>query len=151
MQKLYLSDPLADLLERSGLSPKQVNMSLERQARLRYPTVLAPGHVYLRQIREHTGVNVVMISRRYRRLLVQIEQMKNGKWQWIYKERSQTDIEFACPADIPHTLEAALPGRPLNSLIDPTTPALGCLIIDACSRDRHGWLNPSIKPGWRAI
>lgn len=148
MHDHYLSDPLDDLLQRAGLSPVKVDMALERLARLWQPTVLKPGHVYLRQIRERTDINVVGISRRYRRLLVEIEQFKDKQLLWRYHERSRSDCAFACAGQIPHTVGDALLGQPLRTLVVPT-PAIGAVTIDSLSRDRAGWLDLKVTPEWR--
>ncbi|RSY81993.1 hypothetical protein DAH66_14075 [Sphingomonas koreensis] len=148
MPKSYLSDPLDDLLQRSGLSAAKIDMSLERLARLWQPTVLKPGHPYLRQIQQRTGVNVVGIARRYRRLLVEIEQLEDAKLRWRYHERSRSDCVFACAGQIPHTLGDALRGRPLRALIIPT-PALGEMTIDTVLHDPDGRLDLRVTPQWR--
>ena len=148
MSSSYLSHPFDDLLRRSGLSPTKIDMSLERLARMWQPTVLKPGHVYLRQIRDRTGINVVGISRRYRRLLVEIQQLEDEALLWRYHERSRSDCVFSCAGQIPHALGDALPGRALRALIIPT-PALGEMTIDSVWHDPDGWLDLKVTPQWR--
>ncbi len=150
MSDRYLSDPLEDLLERAGLSPVNINMALDELANTWQPTVLKPGHVLLGRIRERTDVNVVGISRRYRRLLVEIKQFKAEKFRWHYHERNRSNCFFACEGDVPHTVSDNLPGGPLRALIVPT-PALGAVTIDRLSRDRVGWLNLTVTPQWRVF
>lgn len=150
MPTSYLSDPLDDLLQRTGLSATRVDEALERLARDWQPTVLKPGHAYLQLIRERTGINVVGIQRRYRRLLVEIEQFEDKHCRWRYHERSRSDCVFACVDNIPHTIGDALPGRPLRALIVPT-PAIGAVMIDSLSRDPEGWLTLAVTPEWRSF
>jgi hypothetical protein len=148
MADRFISEPLDDLLQRSGLTPDMVDTSLERLARLGQPTALKPGHAYLRQIHAHSGVDVVGISRRYRRLLVEIEQRKGRELLWRYHERSRSNCVFACPGQIPHTFGAALVGQQLRKLAVPTT-TLGAVTIDSVSHADAGWLDVEVTPRWR--
>lgn len=148
MQNRYISDPLDDLLQRSGLSPAKIDNAIEQLALRWAPTILRPGHDYLRQINDHTNINVVAISRKYRRLFVEIEQYKGGKAIWHYHERSRTACVFACLGIIPHTVESALVGRPLRSLIIPT-PAIAATVVENTSREREGWMTLSVTPQWQ--
>lgn len=150
MPSSYLSDPLDDLLQRASMSPARVDKELDRLARDWQPTILKPGHEYLRQIRERTGINVVGIQRRYRRLLVEIMQFKDEQWVWRYHERSRSDCVFACAGEIPHTIGDALPGRPLRALTVPTS-AIGAVIIDNLSRNPDGGLSLAVTPEWRTF
>ena len=64
MQQRYVSDPLDDLLQRSGLSPAKIDEALEGLAAAWQPTILKPGHPYLHQVRDRVGIDVVAIARR---------------------------------------------------------------------------------------
>ncbi len=87
MTKRHVSQPLSGLLRQAGIACDDVDSALDRQAARWVHTVLRHGHPYVRRLRASTGFNVVGISRKYRRLLIDIEQRgPDGGMLWHYRE-----------------------------------------------------------------
>ncbi|MEO9131306.1 MAG: hypothetical protein ABI240_08870 [Sphingomonas sp.] len=145
-----LSYVLDELLERSDLLLGEIDQSLQQLAATGQPTTLKPGHPCLRQVHDRTGINLVGISRRYRRLLAEIEQVENGALKWRYREQSRTECLFMCRGVIPHAVGIALISQPLRRLIVPTGP-LGEATIESLIHDPDGWLELTVAPQWRRI
>lgn len=151
MTKQYVSEPLLALLRQTGVSPRDVDAAIERQANRWAHTLLRQGHACVRRIRAATGLEVVGIARKYRRLLVEIEQHgTDGAIAWHYKEVGRTGGTFRCKAAVPDTVLAALPGRALGDLIQPF-PALSTTRIDAVDVVHDGWIELTVTPGWQAF
>lgn len=145
----HVSAPLLDLLTRSDLTAEGVDKALEQMAARGRPAMLRADHPCLAQMRERTGIGVVSIARRYKRLLVEIEQDDERGPIWRYSERGRDQCLFHVKVTLGATLQAALIDKPLARLIEPTA-ALGMAIIEDIATDRQGWLDLIVKPRWIA-
>lgn len=111
---------------------------------------LYPGHAAMDDLREATGLNIVEIGRRHRRLLIKIEELINRRPGWAYREVSLKNCIFICPGIIPDAHKSALIGRPLSSLVDPH-PALNDVRIKHISDSVDGWSEVYVDPDWIAL
>lgn len=151
MTKRHMSQPLSALLRQAGLACDDVDSALDRQAARWAHTVLRHGHPYVRRLRTSTGFNAVGIARKYRRLLIDIEQRgSDGGMLWHYREFGRANCLFRCKGVIPDTTLAALPGRTLGSLIQPY-PALSATRIHDAVATRDGWIEMTVEPGWQVF
>ncbi|MFK3889786.1 hypothetical protein [Sphingomonas sp. NPDC079357] len=151
MTKRSVSDPLLALLQQAGLAPEDIDKALDRQAARWTHTLLRHGHPYVRRLRTSTGFNAVGISRRYRRLLIDIEQRgSDGGLLWHYREFGRANCLFRCKGAIPDTTLTALPGRLLGNLIQPY-PALSAATIHDAVATRDAWIELTVEPGWQVF
>lgn len=148
MIKRKVSEPLLALLVQTGITPAAVDAALTHQIARWAQALLRQSHPYVRRVRT-TGVHVVGIARKYRRLLVSIEQRgRNNELLWHYHEYSPRQCFFRCVGTVPETAVAALAGRPLGDLIQ-TFPALSMGIIDTAQSTHDGWLDLTLTPSWQ--
>ena len=151
MAKRSVSDPLLALLQQASLAADDVDQALDRQAALYAHTILRHGHPYVRDLRIGTGFNVVGISRKYRRLLIDMEQRgPDGGLLWHYRELGRANCLFRCKGVIPETALAALPGRSVGSLIQPYR-ALSAATIHDAEMTPDGWIELTVEPTWQVF
>ncbi|MEH6756947.1 MAG: hypothetical protein V7676_05505 [Parasphingorhabdus sp.] len=148
MIKLWVSHPLADLLDRVGLLPDYVDAQLEERIEKRAAAILGYGDEVPKKIRTETGFEVVAISRAHGRLLVHIEQRKSEVLRWTYREHSRNHCIFECPGIMPNTYQASLLGKPLAELAKPGFAASEA-IIESIVPFADGWIKAHVAPIWR--
>lgn len=143
----WISEPLHELLEQTGIMPVEINAALERVPKSA-PMVLRSSHPFLRRIRAATGINVAMISRKHRRLTIWIEQIVDGRVAWVYREHSRNDCKMILRGVIPVGIQLVLIGEPLGKLID-LTPALSRAVIEEIAELPGAAFDVKIAPAWR--
>ena len=148
MTRRYVSQPLLEMLRQADLTSDHVNSALDWQMARWTHASLPHSHPYMRRFRTGTGLNAVAISRKYRRLLVNIEQRgPDGGMLWHYREVGRTNCQFHCKGVIPAASLAALPGKSLNVLIQPH-PALSAAEIRAAVATCDGWIELTLALSW---
>ena len=150
MLRRWLSDPLLNLLRQSPLGPVDIDASLDGLAGRRDVAKLRPGDAAIDDLRQATGLNVVEVGRRQRRLLMRIEELTNPGRGWAYREMSLNNCIFTCQGTIPDVCKLALIGRPLSSLFEPH-PALNNVRIKHVTESDDGWSEVHFDPDWIAF
>jgi hypothetical protein len=144
----YVSEPLLALLQRAGIAARDVDDALDRQALRWAHTLLRHGDPSVCQLREGSGINVVGIARKYRRLLTEIEQRAaDGSTAWHYRELGRAGSAFRC-APVPATALAALPGRRLGDLIKIDSALAHVTIVEVTRSDSES-IELVIAPRWQ--
>lgn len=152
MSSSYVSKPLLAMLESAGLAAPAVARSIIRQTDKNcYPVLRAP-HPYIRRLRDATALHVVEIALRYGRLLVSIEQMKDGRIHWMYREFNSRYCSFQCRAQLPASVAIALRRKPLSIVTDEIDILANVRIagLDEVSAS-NGWLSLKLSPEWIAF
>ncbi len=124
-----------------------LDASLEALAGRRDVAKLHPGHALINDLRQATGLNVVEVGRRHRRLLVTIEELTHRRPGWAYREVSLNSCIFTCPGTIPDVHKSVLIGGPLSSLAHPH-PALNNVRIKDITDSADGWSEVHVDPDW---
>jgi hypothetical protein len=143
----HLSRPMASMLEAAGLTVDIVDDAIGEQIAKGRPSALRVGHPLVDRLRAETGLGVVLVGRRYRRLMLEIEQPVERAMRWIYREHSPVRSEFLCRGKIPETFAAGLGGEPLSRIADPPWQ-IGTAIIETVTVLHDGWLSVAITPCW---
>lgn len=151
MTKRRVSDPLLSLLEQAALSCSDVDSTLDRQAARWAHPVIRHSHIHVRRVRTSTRIGVVAISRRYRRLLVDVEHRgPDGVMLWHYRELGRANCLFRCNGVVPRGALAVLLGASLGNLIQPY-PALSAATVKAAELARDGWIELTVEPAWHVF
>lgn len=152
MSKSYVSKPLLAMLESAGIAAPAVARSITRQTDKNcYPVLRAP-HPYIRQLRNASGLHVTEVSWRYGRLLVTIEQMKDGRIHWTYREFNSRHCSFQCRVELPETLAIALRGKPLSNLTNDIDVLADVRIAGPDDQSAtSGWSCLKLSPDWIAF
>ncbi|TPG22273.1 hypothetical protein EAH87_00135 [Sphingomonas koreensis] len=79
--------------------------------------MLRADHPLPAALRQATGVDVVTIARRYRRLLLEVDTEYGDRRRWHYQELRRHRTVLKCHTSLPDTLAAAAVGRTLSELI----------------------------------
>ncbi len=149
LPKRYVSVPLLRMLQASAVAPSTIQKALARHTeKFGYP-VLRVGHPYISRIRSATGLDVTDIAWRYGRLLVSIEQIKDGRIHWFYREFKSSHCSFRCPGELPDAILIGLRGRPLAAVTDAIEPLADVSIVS--EDEEHvsaGWLSLKLAPKW---
>ena len=149
MADRYISKPLLQIISAAKITPAAVHRSITTRSNKHTYPVLTLGHPYVRRVRAATNLDVIGISWRYGRLLVSVEQMKDRRIYWFYKELKGSHCSFRFPAEIPHTVLGSLAGKSLKVVIDEISP-LADVIIAGPDEDyaTPGWLCLKLAPEW---
>lgn len=134
------------------ITPSAVHTSIVKSRASNQHPRLRPGHVYLRRIREASGLNVIEIAFRYGRLLMKIEQLKDRRISWFYNEYKGSLCAFRCPGQVPETALIAARGRPLSTIVNLPAP-LGPIKIAGVEEEyaHGGEVSLKLAPGWIAF
>lgn len=146
--KRHLSLPLLELLTQASLHPNDLDAALDLRARQGTCTHLQAGHAFLRQIVATTGINVVDVGRRSRRLFMTIDQHASARPAWRYVEINKVCWRLLCEGCLPDTLKSALSKAPVSQLIQPTPAIAGASIEQVRQKDAN-WLEVTITPQWQ--
>jgi hypothetical protein len=143
----WISQALEDLLSNANLDAGKLNAVIERRLVREDDARMRPGDYYPRMIRKRTGMPVVRISRRHRRLLAVVESRSPF---WSYNEYSSNCCELRFWAWIPETMKIALVGR-IAGHLTATTPVVDVLPIAAFNDPpwSAGWIEARLAPVWR--
>lgn len=145
--KRQVSGPGLELLRQASIAPDALDSALGDLVGAGACAILRPNHPILEGIRQATRINVVNVSRRSRYLLITIEQQKDGKPSWQYREQSPRRCVFSCRGQLPAAIEVALNGELLEKLVRPTI-ALHRTVIQQIDPTGEGWLNVDVTPAW---
>lgn len=148
--KRHVSSPASELFRRAQVPPEDFDRALGGLVQAGASAILRRNHPLLESVRQATEINVVGVSRRSHYLLMTIEQHKDGKPSWQYREHSPRRCVFSCRGEIPATIEMALNGELLETLVKPTM-ALRKTVIRHVGPTGEGWLNVDVKPAWHSF
>lgn len=148
--KRRLSSPTNALLNHAGVTPGAIDAAIDDLVRAKASAVLHANHPTVAQIRRTTGINLVQIARRSRYLLIDIEQQTETGPLWQYREITPRHCNFACRGQLPVSIEIALNGELLETLVIPTVAMKG-LRIDTVGDTGDGWLSVDVTPAWHVF
>lgn len=145
--KRRLSRPTSALLGQADVVPDAVDSAIDELVTGKSSAVLRANHPIVQQVRHTTGINLVQISRRSRYLLITVEQHSEVGPVWQYRETTPRDCVFACPGQLPPSIEEALNGELLEKLVMPAV-AMREVRIDHVGDTGDGWLSVQVTPTW---
>ncbi|CAM3273432.1 hypothetical protein SPAN111604_14315 [Sphingomonas antarctica] len=149
MTSSYLSRPLLTMLGAADVDVRDVQKEIAQQmGGNRYP-VLRSDHLFVRRVREATGVHLTVIAWRYNRLLMSIEQIKDGRIHWMYHEFKSSQCSFRCRTQQSAVVTGALRRKHFAVVTD----KIGVLAdVRIAGLDEHsaseGWLSLKLAPEW---
>lgn len=142
-----ISGPAQALLDRAGVSPEEIDTALGEMVSGKGIAILRAHHPLIRHIQQTTSINIVQIARRSRTLLIEIEQQRDNKPFWNYREHRPRWCTFSCPGILPDTIEIALHDQLLDKVVESAIAMTGTKITDVSKTD-DGWLRFNVVPPW---
>lgn len=143
----WLSAPLSQLLANTPVTAAELDAEFDLPAARRIAVMIRPPHPLIGSIQEATGLNVVEIGRRHRRLIVAIEEFDRRDRSWFYREITRHACIFGCPGVVPEQKKGLLVGGALAALAAPH-PALNAARILQIDDTSDGWSEVRLDPGW---
>jgi len=143
----WLSAPFSQLLADTPVTAAELDAELDTPAARRIAVTLRPPHPLIGSIRKASGLNVVEIGRRHRRLVVAVEEFGRRERSWFYREITRHTCIFGCPGTAPEQKKSTLIGGPLAALADPH-PALNAALILQIDDTSDGWSEVRLDPDW---
>ncbi len=145
--KRRLSRPTSALFGQADVSPDAVDHAIDDLVTGKASAVLRTNHPIVQQVRRTTDINLVQIARRSRYLLITVEQHGDRGPAWHYREITPRDCVFSCPGQLPPSIEEALNGELLETLVMPAV-AMREVRIDHVGDTGDGWLSVQVTPTW---
>ena len=146
MSGFTLSEPFEAMLCAASVSPARLNDVIDQRLAKRREAVLRPSHPYLVQVRQRTGVPLMMVLRRRRHLLIEVESRAPF---WRYKEIGRHNCRVLIEGSIPETVASAAAGERLGKIVD-GLPILAKVLIGSIT-SVYGFIEVEVQPGWRKI
>jgi hypothetical protein len=141
-----LSTPFEEMLHAASIDPARLNDVIDRRLAKRREAVLRPSHPHLVQVRQRTGVPLMMVVRRRRHLLIEVESRVPF---WRYKEVGRSNCRVLIEGSVPETVASAGAGKRLGTIIG-GLPILANLLIGSIT-SAYGFIELEVQPDWRKI
>lgn len=143
MNGFSISEPAESLLRAALLDPRRLNHLMDERVAARRETLLRPAHPYLARVRRRTEVPLMMVARRRRHLLIEIESRSPF---WRYREHSRHDCQLLLRCEIPETVASGASGLQLGKLVA-GLPFLSNLVINTIS-SAGSLVEFKVEPNW---